>query len=63
MPAWRFDEDVLEDISSNEIHKISCPNAPANGQLHAAGSIVERRMAPKRCWKCWPNFELRLSQS
>lgn len=61
MPAWQFDEDVIEDASDGTIHQVSCPEAPADGQTHAAGTTVVRQLAPKRCWKCWPRYELRLA--
>jgi hypothetical protein len=60
MPLWHFPEQVVEDHGT--MHRPECREIPDDAilELHPAGTAIRRDVAPKACWTCEPDVEMRL---
>ncbi|HEY2201638.1 MAG TPA: hypothetical protein VGH56_07100 [Solirubrobacteraceae bacterium] len=60
MAVWVMTEDTVEQ--DGMLHRPNCTrlDITAEPELHAAGTELRRRVAPKNCWDCEPEVEMRL---
>jgi hypothetical protein len=58
---WIAEERLLYDCAANELHRPSCPRAPAIREELAPGDALELVWAPRMC-RCRPDVTLALRQ-
>jgi hypothetical protein len=63
VPRWLLIEDLIEDTETATLHRPDCGEVDRTRrlELHRAGALLTRSLAPSSCWTCEPLVEMKLA--